>query len=345
MTPRRTVVGALVLVAGFGSLTHSDAANAQSPKLYEGSLILHYFGNDTTTRATPPFNAYVFVALPLGARCNPAISGGMTCDPAATLQVGAPLTGSGTALVGGGSPASIMLPASQLARMTSGSLPPRYASQIYQKTYANLANAAGNFKSGGGPGSVNYAYRPATGVRIFRGENQFGGVMRLLKGTPSGGLGTKVRYFDQGKGSVGNFPTWGVTEFGATSDPPYAYPRYVTGTFHSTMGSSVSTATGLVRGWPWTTGTVSVYAYGDHNLEPSLFPERLIRAGYDNRSPNGGGTIQLVTPHLTSWGALPALQMGAIGVLRLKFVPEPSGSLLLLSGTAMLGVLYRRRTR
>jgi hypothetical protein len=37
--------------------------------------------------------------------------------------------------------------------------------------------------------------------------------------------------------------------------------------------------------------------------------------------------------------------MGAIGVLRLQFVPEPSGQLLLLSGTAMLGVLYRRRTR
>jgi hypothetical protein len=37
--------------------------------------------------------------------------------------------------------------------------------------------------------------------------------------------------------------------------------------------------------------------------------------------------------------------MGAIGVLRLKFVPEPSGLLLLLSGAAMLGVLYRRRVR
>jgi hypothetical protein len=324
-------------------LTHSDAANAQSPKLYEGSLILHYFGNDTTSGSIPPFDGYVFTALPLGARCNPAVIGGMTCNPTSTLQVGAPLTGSGTALVGSGSPASVMLPASQLARITSGSLPPRYSTQIYQKTYANLANAAGNFKSGGGPGSVNFAYRPATGIRIFRGKNQFGGVMRLLKGTPSGGLGTKVRYFDQGKGSVGNFPTWGVTEFGA-SYLPYAYPRYVTGTFHSTMGSSVSTATGLVRGWPWTTGTVSVYASGDHNLNSSFFPERLMRAGYDNRSPNGGGTIQLVTPHLTSWGAVSSLQMGAIGVLRLQFVPEPSGLLLLLSGMAMLGVLYRRRT-
>jgi hypothetical protein len=37
--------------------------------------------------------------------------------------------------------------------------------------------------------------------------------------------------------------------------------------------------------------------------------------------------------------------MGAIGVLRLKFVPEPSGLLLLLSGAAMLGLLHRRMAR
>ena len=214
------ILYALILVVGLGWWGQADTANAQSPKLYSGSLSLHYFGNDTETRAIPPFDARVFTALPLGARCNPAMPGGMTCDPTATLQVGAPLAGSGTALVGSGSPASIMLPASQLARITSGSLPPRYASQIYQKTYANLANAAGNFKSGGGPGSVSFASGPTTGIRIFRGKNQFGGVMRLIKGTASGGLATKVRYSYGGKGYVGNFPTWGVTEFGSTSDPP-----------------------------------------------------------------------------------------------------------------------------
>ena len=105
---------------------------------------------------------------------------------------------------------------------------------------------------------------------------------------------------------------------------------------------------GRARGWPWTTGTVSVYASGDYDVFSSWysspgFPERLVRAGYDNRSPNGGGTIQLVTPQLTSWGSLPALQMGAIGVLRLQFAPEPGRILLLLSGTGILAWLHRRR--
>jgi hypothetical protein len=247
--------------------------------------------------------------------------------------------------VGSGSPASIMLASRQLVRVTSGSLPPRYASQIYQKTYANLANAAGGFKAGGGPRATGYVLGPATGFRIVRGKNQFGGVMRLLAGTPSGALGTRVLYLDQGMGYVGNFPTWGVTEFGATSDPPYAYPHYIKGTFHSTMKSVVSTNTAAVRGWPWTTGTVSVYASGDFGGSASGFPERLVRAGYDNRSPKGSGTIQLVTPHLTSWGQLPGLRMGAIGVLRLRFVPEPSGLLLLLAGAGMLGLIRRRAAR
>jgi hypothetical protein len=341
MTPKRIVVGALALAAGFGSLAHSDAASAQSPKLYEGSLILHYFGNDMTSGSIPPFDDYVFTALPLGARCNPAISGGMTCDPAATLQVGAPLTGSAEALVGSGSPASIVLLPYQLARITSGSLPPRYASQVYQNTYANVANAFGSFGPGEGPGSADRTFGPTTGVRISRGKNQFGGVMRLLRGSASGALGTKARYSYDGKGYVGNFPSWGVSAFGATNGPG-GYTGFITGTYHSTINSNVVTAYGNAYGWRWTTGTVSVYASGDHNLNPSLFPEHLMRAGYDNRSPNGGGTIQLVTPHLTSWGVLPSLQMGAIGVLRLKFVPEPRGLLLLLSGSVMLGLLHRR---
>jgi hypothetical protein len=335
----------LVSVVGFGWWGQADTAAAQSPKLYSGSLSLHYFGNDTTTGAKSPFNARVFVALPLGARCNPAMSGGAACNPSATLQVGAPLTGGGPAVVGSGTPASIMLPASQLARITAGSLPPRYASQIYQKTYANLVNAAGSFRPGGGPGSVGYQYRPDTGIKIFQGKNQFGGVMRLLKGTPSGGLGTTVRYSEKGKGYMGYFPTWGVTQFGWLSLLPYQYPQTITGTFHSTIGSAVSTVTAAVRGWPWTTGMVSVYASGDYNPNTSGFPERLVRTGYDNRSPNGDGTIQLVTPHLTSWGALPSVQMGAIGVLRLQFAPEPRSVLVLLAGAGLLGVLYRWRTR
>jgi hypothetical protein len=36
---------------------------------------------------------------------------------------------------------------------------------------------------------------------------------------------------------------------------------------------------------------------------------------------------------------------GAIGILRIKFVPEPSGWIVLAAGLGLLGVLYRVRTR
>ncbi len=99
----------------------------------------------------------------------------------------------------------------------------------------------------------------------------------------------------------------------------------------------------MVRGWPWTTGEVRVYAYGDYLSDSSFFPEFLARSGYDNRTAQGGGTIQLVTPHLIDWAG--PLQHGAIGVLRIEFIPEPSSGLALLAGAGLLGVLYRRRAR
>jgi hypothetical protein len=334
-------MGSVAALVGF-----ADAANA-APKMYQGSLILHFFGNDRTDLPTPPFDAYVFTALPLGARCNPAVVGGMTCSPTATLQVGAPLTGSGTTSGGAGSPASIMLPSGQLARITSGSFPPHYSSVIYQKTYANLANAAGKFQTGGGPGSVSYfVSSPSFGARIIPGKNQFGGVMRLLKGASSGGLGTKIKYTYPATSSmyVFSISTWGATFVGATSNGGIPASGTVKGTLvHTTMTSLTSSYTGMALGWPWTTGSVRVYAYGDGSTY--AFPETLARAGYDNRTSQGGGTIQLVTPHLEDWGgATGLLDYGAIGILRIKFVPEPSGWVVLTAGLGLLGVLYRLRT-
>ena len=339
--------------AAIGTIATPTATPSATPtptptpglKMYEGSLILHFFGNDVTTGSSPFSNAYIFTALPLGAKCNPAMPGGKTCTPA-TLQKGAPLTGSGSALVGGGSPASIMLPASQLGRITSGSMPQRYANQIYQKTYANLANAAGSFQAGGGPGSITYSITPAFAVTIVPtpGKNQFGGVMRLLKGTPSFGLGTKAKYTLY-PSFVYDFPTWGATLFGATSIGGNPASVVVTGTIdHTTLPSLTFSYTAMVRGWPWTTGKVRVLANGDFLGCPDrCFPEILSRTGYDNRTSQGGGTIQLVTPHLIQWQG--ALKLGAIGVLRLKFVPEPSSGLVLLAGSGLLSALYRRRNR
>ena len=330
-----------VAIASVAALVgFSGAANA-APNMYQGILSLHFFGNDATTGVTPPFDSYVFTAVPLGANCNPA-AGGMTCSPTATLQVGAPLTGSGTTSGGAGSPASIMFPSGQLGRITSGSLPPLYPSALYVKTYANLANAAGSFQAGGGPGSVIYSFGgPSSGVRITPGKNQFGGVMRLLKGGASGGWGTKGLLPYYGKYWVSNFPTWGVTIVGATSFSGYPALGTAMGSgYYVTTPSVMYYYRGYVQGWPWTTGSVRVNAYRDWVYSPTYFPEQLARAGYDNRTPNGGGTIQLVTPHTAHWARV---QYGAIAVLRLKFAPEPTGLPLLVAGMVLLGALYRRR--
>ncbi len=331
-------IGSVAALVGF-----AGAANAV-PNMYQGVLSLHFFGNDSTIGGSPPFDAYVFVAVPLGTNCNPAVVGGMTCSPTATLQVGAPLTGSGTTSGGAGSPASIMLPSGQLGRITSGSLPPLYPSWLYVKTYANLANAAGSFQAGGGPGSVSYSFGgQSSGVRIIPGKNQFGGVMRLLKGGASGGWGTKGLLPYYGKYWVSNFPTWGVTIVGATSNS--GNPAWGTATgsgYYVTTPSIMYYYRGYVQGWPWTTGSVRVNAYGDWLYDSLFFPESLARAGYDNRTPHGGGTIQLVTPHTVGWTTA---GNGAIAVLRLKFVPEPTSGLMLVAGAAFLGLLYRRRAR
>ena len=74
------------------------------------------------------------------------------------------------------------------------------------------------------------------------------------------------------------------------------------------------------------------------------FPTSITRRGYDNRTPTGGGTIQLVTPMLMHWTG--GEHQGLIGILRLQFVPEPSSWLILISGIGLLSVLsWRRRAR
>ena len=62
------------------------------PTMYSGSLVFHALGNDLTTGTTPPLSTYTFLALPLGAFCNPALVGGTTCG-SATFRQCAPLTG------------------------------------------------------------------------------------------------------------------------------------------------------------------------------------------------------------------------------------------------------------
>jgi hypothetical protein len=100
------------------------------------------------------------------------------------------------------------------------------------------------------------------------------------------------------------------------------------------LGFSARTAT--ISVFPWTTGMVEVTASG--GLQSTM----LARTGYDNRTPAGAGNIQLVSPALTRWKNLYSdYYTGAIATLNLRFVPEPEGWLMLVSGIGTLAILCR----
>jgi hypothetical protein len=94
----------------------------------------------------------------------------------------------------------------------------------------------------------------------------------------------------------------------------------------------------VVTGFPWTTGQVSVEAAGGYG-----FPTALVRSGYDNRTAQGVGTIQLVAPRLTHWAG--GSHWGDVAILNLIFVPEPKAWLMLVAGLGFLGAVHRARPK
>jgi hypothetical protein len=117
---------------------------------------------------------------------------------------------------------------------------------------------------------------------------------------------------------------------------------YVTGAQSNFQFHQYQTAMGkatiayiITLGLPWTTGVVSITATA------GPFPTLFRRTGYDHRTSKGLGTIQLVAPQLVRWefpdrDAPWGRHTGAIGILRIKFVPEPRQSLMLVAGAGML---------
>jgi len=301
--------GCLCFFVALGTLTLPTAAQAQ--KMYTGSLVLHAFGNDTSSGSQPPYATYTLQALPLGAYCNPA-NGGTSCGTA-TLHDGAPLSGTGSVMwLGTVPPVSFTLRRGDLQRKTAGSFPP-YPDVSYTVTSADLHNRAGAFAAGDGPGSFSFVPTLGSGVTraaVFAGENRFGGVMGLV-----GRFGTHNAGRTLGGGIWrGHFSRWGMRVVGSN----YASMTYVSGYFTFASAPLSYRSRAIVTGFPWTTGRVSVSAAGG-----SGFPTMLVRSGYDNRTPEGAGTIQMVTPRLTHWAA--GAHWGDIAVLRLQFAPEPEG--------------------
>jgi hypothetical protein len=268
---------------------------------------------------------------------------------------GAPLTGEQIVTLSGSGPAGFKLKAAPtlpveapgptgfgLRRTTSGEFNkvPFYG---YTYTYATLRNDHGSFFSGSGPGAFDLKYYegkiPAARIAVKAGPNQFGGVMRLL-----GQLTTKVCYFRNGGCSFGG-NNWRYDAVGNAADTSKGvvtagYVALNTAMYYHTVLMQPSTV--IVRGYrfPWTTGSVTV-----SGLDwPHVTLQK--RHGYDKRTALGKGTIQLVTPVLTRWTQACCDQFtGGVGILRLRFVPEPSKWMQLLAGLSLLGILYRVRGR
>jgi hypothetical protein len=214
---------------------------------------------------------------------------------------------------------------------------------IYSYTYATLRNDAGVFGKGAGPGNATLTYGKGDATIVIKeGAAKFGGTMRML-----GALTTKVCYFRNGGCSIGG-NNWRYEAIGASANTTgggalasgYEATYQVTYYHTNLMQKSVVHAEG--ERFPWTTGSVTVLATGRGPHKTAHYAH-----GYDNRTPTSGkGTIQLVTPVLTRW-LQPCCnnETGGIGVLRIKFIPEPHTWMMLVAGASLLGVGTRLRKR
>ena len=292
------------------------------------------------------------------------------------LQFGAPVSGYGSLAETGASsfnfPAAAATPppgnpqgwGPGMRRTIEGSWPavPPY---LYSYTYATLRNDAGEFGPGKGFFATNATKTKLTfsnriqgnqkvaTVYVNKGSNSFGGVMELL-----GTFITKVCYFNNAAGGCGlGYNTWHYQSIGApgwknplSPTTPGAQASVVTRSqkftatfmYFQTALNTYSTYYIVAQRFPWTTGTVTVNATG---RGPHDTYHR--RVGFDNRNTAGIGTVQLVSPILTQWlGPTSNVQLetGGVAVMQIKFIPEPRVALGLLSGLALLAVLYRRQS-
>ena len=280
------------------------------------------------------------------------------------VQLGNPITGRWYAITTGNqkggfsfsaAAASVPTVLTQGVRATAvaGEFGPFYP-YVYSYTYATLRNDQGVFGPGVGPGDFNITFMAGdASINVKQGAARFGGTMRML-----GAMTAKACYYRDGGCSLGTID-WRYDAVGASayydnttgsgSPTPNAvithgYEAFATAMYYHT--ALMETSTIMVEGsrFPWTTGSVTVTAVGRG-------PHRTVHyaKGFDNRNtatPNGMGTIQMVTPVLTRW-LQPCCnwETGGIGIFRLKFVPEPQMWAVLVAGLSLLGVGARLRRR
>jgi hypothetical protein len=363
----------VLLVLGF-----AISANA-GVQLYSGEIIVHTRGSDAAGDFigvpfgrhcnTRPYHAQEVRSFASGTLTVPKFGGQVAvidtnsdsipdvasgCAPA-SRQAGLPLTGGGALVTTGttsttrtaSNPRAFTVPMSDLSRVTSGAsflsttaVPLPYGTIPFQFEieYADLKNDSGAFSNGGGPGgfTVLRSLSDIAKVRVTAGTNQFGGTMRLLgqyrtnRGVLSASTSVAatpwyLQYIGAGTETANGKVTAGLTAKGM-----------IFRTYHYSQMFGYSPRSVTVSVFPWTTGTAEVTALSGPQATV------LKRIGYDNRTPNGAGTVQMVSPALTRWKNLYSdYHTGSIGVMKLVFVPEPEAGLMLAAGISALGLLYR----
>jgi hypothetical protein len=355
------------------------AASADaSVQLYSGEMIIHMRGSDaagnfigvpfghhcnagpyhaehtvmfsypsgTHTLTIPKYGGQV-PAIDTNSDSVPDVASG--CAPA-SRHAGLPLTGVGALSTTGSTstsrtplnPRGFTFPMSGISRMTSGAsflettwlpLPIANAQFNFEIEHADLRNDSGGFSDGGGPGSFTVSH--GAQVHVKAGKNQFGGTMRLL------GQYHTNRGIESVTTSLGATP-WNLQYIGAGAGTATGkvtglkYTTMIDRAYHYSGKFDYSPRTATISVFPWTTGMVAVTASGGPQATV------LKRTGYDNRSPAGAGTIQLVSPALTRWQNLYSdYYTGSIATLKIRLVPEPDGLLMLVAGICTLALLYR----
>lgn len=327
-----------VLAALVSTLLFASAAGARTA-MFEAQLDIIAFG--TNGPYTGSFTRHFHI--PLGAICASSFPGGVSCGPT-TVENGTPLTGAGTASVTGSAPAAFAIPQGGVAHAGfTGLFPTNDPTYLGTSLYGALSNdavatplgGAGFFAAGAGAGSLTHRYSPPShgAARIVAGARRFGGVMGLLG---------EVRWFRElfltppvagsrpivsGLGPIGITPAIGRSNANTagTTRRMFYYER---GRYRSVAYGVVAT------GFRWTTGTA--YAYDS----VGRYASRFTLAGYDHRTPQGLGMIQLVTPFLAHWAMSPAPDhVAGVASLRVRFAPEPHAALLLAAGIGLLAAL------
>jgi hypothetical protein len=212
--------------------------------------------------------------------------------------------------------------------------------------------------------SNRYASGRVGSIKILPGPNRFGGTMRYF-----GGLNAQWYRFNSlttpccAKDYGHNFRTTGGS-LGFTESSPqviggthpgieitrrHTYLTTGAGT-PSSPGQPLTRMVQYIRTTaPWTTGRVSVLqAAGPYSTT-------IVKTGSDNRTPAGVmGTLSLVVPWLTHHyrtaynpidPATSPLHWAGLQTMKVNFLPEPSGILLMGAGILGLVGVYRFRRR